>query len=396
MKRLTPLIAPAALALVLTGCATAAEEPPQETESGHGSVAGAEQVAEAQPQLVSIDETGDVGLHDLLTDETTQLGQIAAPEALASDGRYAFATTADGLTIVDGGRWSWDHGDHFHYYRAEPALLGTVPGAGSAAVTGAPLATAGGTGVFFSGSGEAVLLDNEALGDGELAESFRIATGAADGVVAPVDTGAIVATTDETSVYDAAGERIGELECEAPSGAITTRVGTVVGCADGAILATGRIDALEIEQIPYPDGAAERAMEFDGRKNRPTVAALSGDNGFWLLDTRAGAWTHASVDAALVEVVAADDADGHVVALDTDGRVRVYDSEGTELSVSEPLVAESLRSGGVVDLVVDTQRAYLSDPADGVVHEIDYADGARIARELTTPTTPFVATELGR
>ncbi|WP_119695972.1 ABC transporter [Microbacterium halotolerans] len=396
MKRLHSLIAPVALALILAGCATAAEEPAQESESGHGSVAGAEQVAEAQPLLISIDEAGSVGLHDLLTDETTQLGEIAAPDAVASDGRYAFVTTADGLTIVDGGRWSWDHGDHFHYYRADPALLGAVPGVGPAAVTGAPLATAGGTGVFFSGSGDAVLLDNEALGDGEIVESFRIATGAESGVVAPVDTGAIVATTDEAAVYDAAGERIGEIECEAPSGAITTRVGTVVGCADGAILATGRIDALDIEQIPYPDGAAERAKEFDGRKNRPTVAALSGESGFWLLDTRARAWTHASVDASLVDVVAADDADGHVVALDADGRVRVYDSEGTELSASEPLVAESLNSGGIVDLVVDTQRAYLSDPAGGVVHEIDYADGARVARELTTPTTPFLATELGR
>lgn len=395
-------LAALAIAALLAGCSAETAQPADDASaedsspSGHGDVTGAEQVAEPQSQLVSVDAEGNVGLLDLLTDETQELGTIGAPEAVASDGRYAFATTENGVEIVDGGRWSWDHGDHFHYYRTAPSLLGSVQGAGPVSVTGAPLATADGTGLFFSGSGEAVLLDNEALAAGGVSERFRIGTGADEGVVAPFDTGAVVATASGAAVHDASGAEIAPLDCAEPAGAITTRVGTVIGCAEGAVLVTGRIDDPEIEAIPYPEGSAERPTRFAGRKNRPTVAGLAGPSGFWLLDTRKRAWSHAEVDAELVDVAAADDEAGRVVALGADGKVLVFDEEGAVLGESDPLVAESLASGDAVDLVVDTQRAYLSDPANGTVYEIDYADGARVARELTTPTEPFIATELGR
>ncbi len=399
MNHPAPLALSLLVVLGLAGCATTPADPAPETDGGgHGDVAGADQVAEPQSQLISVDAAGSVGLMDLLTDETSELGSIGTPEAIASDGRYAFVTTSDGLEIVDGGRWSWDHGDHFHYYRADAAIVGTLDGSGPAAVTGAPLATAGGTGVFFSGSGDAVLLDNEALSQGEVRERFRVSTGASGGAVAPVGDGAIVAAQGSTDalVYDATGERVDAVPCDAPSGAITTRVGTVVGCADGALLATDDGGEAAIERIPYPDGAPERALAFDGRKNRPTVSGLSGDGGIWLLDTRERAWTHVPTDRPLVAAVAADDDEGHIVALDESGRVVVSDGDGKRAAESDPLVAESLRSDAVVDLVVDDQRAYLSDPSNGVVHEIDYADGARVAREIATPTDPTVATELGR
>lgn len=401
MKNPAALALPLLVAASLAGCATAPADPdPDESAAteGHGDVSGADQVAEPQSQLISIDSDGTIGLLDLLTDATTTLGAIGSPEAIASDGRYAFVTTADGIEIVDGGRWSWDHGDHFHYYRADPAVIGTLDGAGPASVTGAPLATTGGTGVFFSGSGDAVLLDNEALSQGEIRELFRLGTDASGGVVAPVGDGAIVATEDasEAHVHDASGERTDAAACDAPSGAITTRVGTVVGCADGALLATVEGDAVRLERIPYPADAPERALSFDGRKNRPTVSGVSSDGGVWLLDTRERAWIHVPTDRPLVVAVAADDEEGRIVALDRKVRVVVYGADGTRLAQSDPLVADRLSDDAAVDLVVDDQRAYLSDPAGGVVHEIDYADDARVARTIETPTDPAVATELGR
>jgi len=391
-----------AFALLATGCASPQpDETPdgataESAEDGHGAVAGAAQVAEPQNQLVFVGASGEVSFLDLLTDETTALDSVGAPEAIASDGRYAFVTTADGVDVVDGGRWSWDHGDHFHYYRADPAITGSVEGAGPVGVTGAPLATTGGTGLFFAGSGESVLLDNEALAAGEVSELFRIDTGASSGVVAPIDAGAIVATDEGAAVLDASGTEIEPIDCASPAGAITTRVGTVVGCEHGAIIVSGRLDDLTTESVPYPDDAGPRALSFSGRKNRPTIAGLSGDRGFWLLDTRSGSWSHAEVDAAIVDVVAADDDGGHVVALGADGRVRVFDEAGEPLGETEPLVADSLAAGEETSLVVDTQRAYLSAPSEGVVYEIDYADGARVARELAAPGAGSLATELGR
>jgi hypothetical protein len=395
----TPLlIVPALLAIgALAACASEAPEqavPAATSDAGHGEIAGAEEVSEPPLALLSIDADGTVGSLDLLSGEASGIGTFGAPTALASDGRYAFATTADGLEIVDSGRWSWDHGDHFHYYLAEPAVIGTVSGSGDATVTTGALSTTGSTGVFFAGSGEAVLLDNAALADGEVEERFRLETGEASGVVAPLEDGALVSIGDELVYHDSVGEPTGAgVACDAPSGAITTRVGLVVGCADGAVLATWEGSAPVFEQIPYPaDASVDRALAFDGRKGRPTVSAVAGTQGFWLLDSRELTWQLIETETPLATVVAVDDADGHVVALDTDGRVHVYAAaSGEQLAVTDPLV-ETV--GGTESLTVDGQRAYLSDPAAAAVYEIDYADGARIARTLET-AADFV-TEVGR
>ncbi|MFS0894219.1 ABC transporter [Microbacterium sp. 179-I 3D3 NHS] len=398
-----PLLLLAALAIAaLSACAPAPGAAPSApasadpaSDDGHGAIAGAEEVAEPPLGLLSIDTDGNAAVLDLLGDEAIDLGATAAPTALASDGRYGFVTTDEGVEVIDSGRWSWDHGDHFHYYLAEPALLGTMPGDGPATVTSGALSTAGTTGVFFAGSGEAVLLDNKALSDGQIDELFRIETGADAGLVAPVGDGALVTDGDDLVYHDRDGEAVGPpVECVDPAGAITTRVGLVVGCVDGAVLATWQDGELATERIPYPAGAVDRALTFDGRKGRPTVAAVAGTTGFWLLDTRERTWTLVPTERPLTRVVAVDDAEGHVVAIDVDGRIAVHLAEsGAVVGAAEPLLADG---GTASSLTVDEQRAYVSDPAAGVVHEIDYADGARIARSLETPTAPAFVTEVGR
>lgn len=397
MTRIIPALPTLAALALIAGCATApaapgpTAPPPAATAApggdGHGAVEGAAEVSEAQSRLISVAADGAVAILDLLSEESTSVGTIGAPLDIAGDGRYAFVTTDEGVAIVDGGAWTWDHGDHVHYYRAAPAVVGTVTGAGPVTVTTPPLATATATGLFFAGSGEAVVIDMAALGEGTVTERLRIPTGAATGVVAPVGEHAIVAT-GSADIYDEAGELVREVECAAPAGAIVTRVGTVIGCADGALLATADGDGVDVERIPYPAGA-ERAIAFDGRKNRPTVAGLTAGAAFWLLDTRERTWTEVAIDTTLRAVVAADDAAGNVVALDADGRVRVYGPDGSDRGRTEPLT-----SSPAATLVVDTQRAYLSAPDAGVVYEIDYADGARIARQL--PIEHAAAIEAGR
>lgn len=391
-----------------TGCAgTAASTEDASAGSGsgkdHGAVEGAQEVAEPQLHLTTIDAGGVVAQLDLIEGSSAKVGTIGAPSAVDSDGRYLFATTADGVEIVDSGMWTWDHGDHFHYYRAEPTLLGTVEGEGDATIATGPLSTAGSTGVFFAGSGEAVLLDNEGLADGEVRELFRIDAEPHQGLVAPFADGALVTVAEGGEVTglsyrDAEGNADGEqIACAQASGTITTRVGVVVGCADGAVLATESDGERSFERIDYPkEVTAPRATVFEGRKSRPTVAALSGKSGIWLLDTRERTWSHLDAGVPLRQVVAADDADGHVLSLDATGRIRVYAAEdGRQLAATEPLVDLGEDAAGV-DLVVDQERAYLNVPAEGVVHEIDYADKARIARTLETPTAPVFFTETGR
>lgn len=84
---------------------------------------------------------------------------------------------------------------------------------------------------------------------------------------------------------------------------------------------------MTFEHLPYPEGThTQPAVEFDNRKGRPSVAARAGDDGIWLLDTRARTWQLIPTTEPLLRVSAADDAGEHIVALDRSGRVRVYDA----------------------------------------------------------------------
>lgn len=391
------IVAIAATVPLLAGCApasTADESPAPTPPSAHGARDGAAESAEPQSTLLSVSSGGDVGLFDLLAEGTTELGAVGSPLALDSDGRFGFVTTSDGVDVIDSGVWSWDHGDHFHYYRAEPGLPGSIPGFGPVDITTPPLSTSGAAGLFFAGSGEAVAVDMAALDGGEVSEWFRLPVDADSGVVAPAGDFAIVAVSDGSGtarVYDDTGTLVKDVSapCANPAGAITTRVGTVIGCSGGALIATADTGSVEFETVPYASDAP-RATAFAGRKNRPTVAALSGERAFWLLDTRARSWSRADVDRQLTQVVAADDADGNVVAIDASGRVRVFGPDGSDRGSTDPIAGEGST------LTVDTDRAYVSAPDSGIVYEIDYADGARIARELTPATAPDVAIEVGR
>ncbi|MGB6182587.1 MAG: ABC transporter, partial [Rhodococcus sp. (in: high G+C Gram-positive bacteria)] len=187
------LILGAAL-FVSTACA--AEEDPAPVDDtageGHGAVANAAELAEPQLGLTWVDPAGAVSHLDLLDETVTSIATVAAPQAMSTDGRYLFVQTENGVDIVDSGVWTWDHVDHFHYYRAEPRLIGTVEGEGAATVATSNLSTSGGTGVFFADSGEAVLLDTEALSNGEISEKFRTVTDRGAGMVVPVGSFALV------------------------------------------------------------------------------------------------------------------------------------------------------------------------------------------------------------
>lgn len=377
-----------------------------QTSKGHGAVDGASEVAEPQLHLVSIDDQGKTSMLDLLTEEETDLDAVSPAASVSSDGRYVFAADDAGVDVVDSGVWTWDHTDHFHYYRAEPKAIGRVEGAGEAAISTGMLSTAAGTGVFFPDSGEAVLLDNKALSRGNIKETLRLDVGPHDGLAAPLGDGAVVSEPDAQGrpaslrVVDAQGRKIGGTECAQASGTITTRIGLVVGCADGAVLLTLDDDEPSIERIAYSDGAAPPATSFAARKGRPTVAGLGDGSGIWLLDTRELSWQWIEASTPVIAASAVDDADTHVIALGKDGTVQVYDAtSGDRLAQTDPLLVSTLADPQLapgVTLTVDAQRAYVNAAADGVVHEIDYADGARVARSLRMPTRPVHVAETGR
>ena len=71
------------------------------------------------------------------------------------------------------------------------------------------------------------------------------------------------------------------------------------------------------------------------------------------------------------------------------------------MGATDPLLSgDGGRADGVpangVELTVDRERAYLNDPAAGLVHEIDFRGDARVARSLPTPTAPDFSAVTGR
>ncbi|KIP53764.1 hypothetical protein [Leucobacter komagatae] len=402
------------LPIALAACAaspaaTDSPDPAATEPAGHGDIAGATEEAEPQLALLTVTTTGETALLDLLDGGERSIGAIQAPQRVATDGRYVFGDSGAGVTVTDSGAWTWDHGDHFHYYSAEPAQLGTVAGDGAATVTGGALSTAGSTGVFFAGSGEAVLLDNAALHAGSIVERFRVTRTPHTGVAAPLGDGAVVSELAAGGgsallrVLDGSGEPSDTTaECDDPRGATTTRAGLVVLCADGAVVATADGKAATLTTVPLPAGGAHAPALLDGRTGRPLLAgaatAPDGSSGSWLFDARSLAWNWIASDSTLIRATAVGDDDQHIVALDDSGSVRVF-RDGAEIAATAPLLDQAdLETAALakISLTVDASRAYLNAPALGTVFEIDFADNARIARTLVPATAPDFVAVVGR
>ncbi|SCX58204.1 hypothetical protein SAMN03159343_3729 [Klenkia marina] len=387
-------------ALTLTACgADPADEPADDASASatpHGYVAGAQELPEPQLQLSYLDAEGSAHALDLLTEDDTELGETGAADAFASDGRFLFAVSEDAgeMTIVDTGTWTVDHGDHTHYYRAPAQVAGTLDWSGEVQAASSETLTA----VFSPTTGTGVLLDRADLGSGQVTELARIDTGPHRGAVIPLGNRVVV--TDPTSVtaLDSSGEPLpGDgVECIDPRGGLATRVGVVVSCADGAVLATGTDDGVDFERIPYPAPVADadRAAALDNRPGRPSVAAPAGTGGVWLLDTRAREWQLLPTDTPWVTAVAADDDADRVVGVDTAGRVVVLEPASGTTTASEPLLPVDRLDE--VDLQVDPDRAYVNVPGAGQLLEIDYADDVRLARTFPTAVDPAHLAETGR
>lgn len=416
-----PLLLPL-IALAMTSCAPAAPAAPSGDApavpaagpgsasappgDGHGTIEGSVETTEPQLHLMTTDPAGSVDLLDLADGTTVRVGGLPEVSSTTTDGRYLFASSATGaMTVVDSGVWTWDHEDHFHYYRGEPRIVGSVDGVGQAVVT--PGAAT--TGVFFPDSGHGLVLDNDALAKGELGVHADLSAEPHRGMLVPLSDLTLLTrpgvdgTAAAVQAYDAEGIPLEgvEAECDDARGTITTPVGTVIGCDDGALLATLDGGAVGFERIPYPPGAgAPKATEFRAREGRPTVAAVAGDQGAWLLDTRERSWQFVPSEVPLLQVSAVDDGEGHVVALAADGRVLVLSAEtGGTIAATGPLLVQTLTDPELlagVELTTDQQRAYLNAPAERTLFEIDFADDARIARSFDTGTVPAHLAEVGR
>lgn len=372
-----------------TGASAAAQESGQ--GDGHGHVDGATELSEAPLSLVTASSDGQVSLLDLTDDGApTPITSLPGLTATASDSRFVALTGPDGaLSLVDSGVWTWDHGDHQHYYRATARDLGAVGMSGTAGVASTNART-----VIASGT-TATVLDRQALGQGSQS-ALATATIDAGSFAAPLGERTVLVSGGRAGIIDDAGQAVGQgVACPAASGGTLTRAGIVLGCQGGAVVApepssTATAEPPSLEWVPLPDEAAgTRIVSLSNRARRSQVAALDEAGGAWLLSVRDRSWTRVTFGAPVVAVSAMDDTRKRVVGIDAEGRVRVW-ADGAEATVTEPIADPALAAA--VGLRVTPKRVYAPGADGASVLEIDAADSARVAR--TIPAAGLVSFEV--
>lgn len=384
---------------LLAACATsdagtqpdAGSQTPAETQP-HGYIAGAQENAEPQTGLLTVDEeTGEAQLLSLLTEETVDAGTFGPVAAVHQDGRYAFISTDDGVNVFDTGAWTVAHGDHDHYYSADPGVVGTLDleDPGFIAGNGSMIA------VFSDSEGYASLYRTEDLDAGTIVETGRITTSPHRGVVVPFEDSFIASVEGPNGTPDGVEVRnlkdqtvLPKAQCPGLSSHAQTRAGVVFSCTNGALLITEDDGAFAAEHIPYPaDAAVEPARMLSHRPGSNELAGPSGDTGVWHLDVPQRAWTFLKTPVPVVAASAVGDTQT-VLAVGTDGSLLSVDPESGEVPNRVPLLEPVEDS--TPQLRIDTSRAYVSDPAASTVYEIDYADGLRIARTFDVPSADFL------
>ncbi|WGW11837.1 PQQ-binding-like beta-propeller repeat protein [Saxibacter everestensis] len=398
------LIGLIALSACQTGGEGAATSNGSEPPTPHGYVEGAEEADEPQLRLaVSDADTGRVSMLDLLTEEVIQ-EVPATPETqlLAADSRYVYLgdAKAGAVTVVDTGAWTVDHGDHKHYYRADPQVVGEVSGTDPAHVVSEGTAVA----FFFDGDGAAKIYDRTAFDNGELKETGTASPGPHHGVAVPYEDHVVSTVPGDRpddlpsalAVYDEAGKSSAmDVSCEQIHGAAASREGLVFACADGVISVNEDFDA---ELLSYPGEAGdERAWSM--KAGRDLIAVPFDGGGVGILSPESGEWQFADTTAPVISVGVAPD-DSTTVALDEDGTVYAIDPKTGEVlaeeKVIEPVGPEADSHSGGPSVAVDRERTYVSDPVGGRVVELDTADGLREARNFDLGGQPAGLAVTGR
>ncbi|MDO4258004.1 MAG: hypothetical protein Q4C87_00630 [Actinomycetaceae bacterium] len=362
------------------GPQSAAQSGASATADGHGHIEGAQEVEEAPVALVTLDKNGALALVDLVSLEATPLATAGGATTLRTDDRFIAATDAEGTTtLVDSGRWTWDHGDHQHYYLAPSRTIGTLP------IKGVPTLASSTTRTVVAADKTALVLDREKLGEGTLAEVSRIDidagawAGPIAGHIATVKNGKALLLKEDGTDSGAA-----PVDCAEARGGALTRAGLVLGCRGGVVIAAEPTDEKtppSLTWLPLPEGtdAASSPIAFHTRPRRPLLVASNEGGAMWLLDVRKKEWTSLPNPAGIPHATTVDDRHDTTIGVAGDGSVHVWSDAQEKTTTEAGQASPTIPSAGVP---VSTNRAWVGAADGQSIIEFDPADGARVARTI--------------
>jgi ABC-type Mn2+/Zn2+ transport system permease subunit len=353
---------------------------------------GARELDGALTKLVLVDSvTGATSVYDAADETETPIGSSGPVDEIFGDGRLAYLRTGDGTTVVDAGAWTFDHGDHYHYFATEPSRVAELDVAATGVGATHSLA------VVRTSSGSFELFDRKRLAQGLIEPPAGIAVSPDVTAAAPYGDRLLTVTADgriratgEAGTTDLAGE------CPNPSWAMPTRRAVVFGCSTGAVRVAGDggADRFVVTAVPFPADAPLARPRTVAHRDRAEVFAGVSADAVWVLDGRRRSWTVLPVPDAVVANTAGD---GTVLVLHRDGTLSAFDVESraqTAHIVLFPGAVPTSEPQPVID--IDSERAYLNNVATREVYEIDHTSGLRVARTLRTEVAPALMVEAGR
>ncbi|MGV0744312.1 ABC transporter [Mycolicibacterium sp. XJ870] len=381
-------------ALLLAGCDTdetpSAPTTPTTSASHDDTGIDAQESKDAVTRLVLVDPaTGATVVFDAGEETQTPLGEFGRTDGISGDGRFAYLRGEDAITVVDAGSWTFDHGDHSHYYVEPPGLAGRLNGR---------FADAGGQRDLTAArrdDGTVEVLDRAALGEHRIAPVDGFGTLRDIAEIAPLGEDLVsVARSGAVSALGADGATQPLGQCPGASGASTVSGAVIFGCVDGALRIAKR--AGQLAATPFHFGNTRPATQLGALSYRyggSTLAAVAAD-AVWVLDGRRGAWSQVNVAGVLAANAVSGDS---VLALTADGQLRQLDTKTGAQTAAVQLFGGPVSSDLPTPVIeIDADRAYVNDAKAGAVYEVDYGDGLRLARTLKVSVAPGLMVETGR
>jgi len=405
--RRSPLLALTALPLSLALLAACGSEPepaasetsasstPAEEEGhDHGAEEDATEVGAAKAR-VAVSYDGGVQVLDAATFEVladipfegfTRLNPLG-------DGRHMMVSATGGFHVIDAGAWSQPHGDHSHYYTAEPHDTEVVY---DAETPGHVVNHGGRTTLFDDGTGHVVSFDTEHVAHDAVAEgeAREYTTPAAHHGVAVERTDGTVVVTEGTEegrtgirILDAENTEIAANDqCPNTHGETVAADETVViGCSDGVLLVKGD----EITKVASPDAYGRIGNQW-GTEESPIVVGDYKSNPDAEIDltTRISLIDTTTATLRLVELPGGTSywyrsigrgENGEGVVLGTDGQLHLIDTVAGTVTMSTPVidpweVQEDWQAPQPQVFTLDG-TAYITEPATNEIHAVDIETG---------------------
>lgn len=404
-------------ALILSGCgATQNATPSATTETGSTSTHKTT-ISEASSPSSRLALTYDGGIM-IVDGKTFEILTTIDKEGFlrlqpAGDNRHLVVADGSSYTMLDLGAWTQEHGDHDHYYTTTPSLTQlTFP----ADKTGHVISGHGKAAMFADGTGTFEVYKPSELTD----ESQNTATSlntqtvtlpaAHHGFAIPLadDRYLVSVGTEESrtgaAIIDTQGNVLTENnDCPGIHGEAHAANDTyTLGCQDGALIYTnGTFTKVTNPQDPY-----SRSGNQAGDPDSPIVLAdyktdkeaeLERPEQFALINTL----TQERTIIPLPEGVSytfrslARGPEGSHLLLTTDGKLRYWAEDGTELGavdIMDPWTESTTWQDPRPAIWVDGDTAYVTDPASKKLHVISLAQiqqgSAEVFASIDLPHVP--------